>query len=358
MKTIKVMHLLQSNHFSGAESVVISIIKLFQNNSEFEMVYVSPNGSIKDVLIDENIQYYLLEKFNNKCISKAVKTIKPDIIQAHDFNASVRAAQFRDVKIVSHIHHNPPWLSHLNIKTLLYALTSHKFEKVIGVSSAVEEEYIFRRLIAKKFSILPNCVNAREVIAKSQCHISQVESTDILFVGRLAIPKEPLLFLKIVQSIVQIKKDLKVGMVGDGPLRSECEEYIADNHLTNNITLYGFQNNPYPYMCKTKFLIVPSKWEGFGLVAVEAMLLKKPVLCSGVGGLKDIVDQECGMICQSIDDYVLNALELLKSPQLLEKKGVCAHKKVMKYADVEAYRIHIKYIYKELMTTEEIVGLK
>lgn len=349
MKIIRVMHLLQSNQFSGAESVVINIMKLFQNNSEIEMVYVSPKGPIKNVLVHENVQFYLLDRFDNKNIGQVIRSIKPDIIHAHDFNASVRVSQFRNVKIISHIHHNPLWLSHLNIKTVVYALVSHRFKKIIGVSSAVKKEYIFRHLIENKFIILPNCVNASAVIEKSKCYIPQVETLDVLFVGRLAIPKDPLLFLKIIKYLVKHKKDLKVGMVGDGPLRSKCKDYIASNNLVNNIKMYGFQNNPYPYMRKAKFLIVPSKWEGFGLVAVEAMLLKKPVICSGVGGLKDIVDDECGEICRSINDYVSSAFELLEKPEVLEKKGNIAYKKAMEYADVDTYYKHIENIYQGMM---------
>ena len=51
------------------------------------------------------------------------------------------------------------------------------------------------------------------------------------------------------------------------------------------------QSNPYPYLNAGKVMVMPSAWEGFGLAAVEGMCLGKPVVCSGVGGLADIVDE-------------------------------------------------------------------
>lgn len=352
MRKIKIMHLLQSSCFSGAENVVINIMKAFRNDAEFEMIYVSTKGTIKEVLERENISYYLLEKFNNRNIDLVVKYINPDIIHAHDFNASTKCARYKNIKVVSHLHNNPAWLERFSIKSIIFALASFRLQKIIGVSSSIKEEYVFQRLIKNKFIVLSNCVNSKNIIDKSKLSETSTDSIDILFVGRLTIPKNPLLFLEIINQLVKYKPDLRVGMVGDGDLREECEAYIAINKLENNIVLYGFQENPYSYMNKAKFLIMPSKWEGFGLVAVEAMVLRKPILCSGVGGLKDIVDNECGMICQSINNYVSSALELLERPEVLERKGNNAYKKAMKYTDMETYYTHIKNIYQEMVTAE------
>lgn len=351
-KKVKVMHLLQSNHFSGAENVVINIMKAFQNDEEIEMIYVSRKGPIEEILERENLKYHMLEKFNKKNINAAVKYIKPNIIHAHDFNASTRSAQYKYIKILSHLHHNPVWLSQFNVKTIIFALALLRIEKVIGVSSSIKEEYIFRRWLEKKFIVLPNCINYRRILDKLKFPNTIKESIDILFVGRLSIPKNPLLFLEIIKQLVELNPILKVGMVGDGELRGECETYIAINNLEKNVILFGFQENPYVYMNKTKFLIMPSKWEGFGLVAVEAMLLRKPVLCSGVGGLKEIVNNECGMICKSINDYIEGALELLENPVLLEEKGNKAYKRAMQYTDVGTYCAQITSIYKDMVIRE------
>ncbi|GAF23683.1 hypothetical protein JCM19047_3522 [Bacillus sp. JCM 19047] len=59
-------------------------------------------------------------------------------------------------------------------------------------------------------------------------------------------------------------------MIGDGDLRNECENEIKQLKLANNIDLLGFLENPYCIIKNSKMMILTSKWEGFGLVAVEA----------------------------------------------------------------------------------------
>ncbi|HHA5417201.1 TPA: hypothetical protein ACOA67_002351, partial [Enterococcus faecium] len=72
MKKIKIMHLLQSNRFSGAENIVCQIMSLFQNNEKFEMIYVSPDGPIANILNIRGLSYLPLKKFSRKEIDRAV----------------------------------------------------------------------------------------------------------------------------------------------------------------------------------------------------------------------------------------------------------------------------------------------
>ena len=62
----------------------------------------------------------------------------------------------------------------------------------------------------------------------------------------------------------------------------------------------GFIDNPYELMLKSKTTILPSRFEGFGLVAIESLALGTPVFNSGVGGLKTIFNDNLSYyICES-----------------------------------------------------------
>ncbi|MFR5984224.1 MAG: hypothetical protein ACLUG3_01310 [Bacilli bacterium] len=50
---MKVMHLLATDSFSGAENVVCQIIDMYKNNENIDMIYCSPNGKIKDKLVEK-----------------------------------------------------------------------------------------------------------------------------------------------------------------------------------------------------------------------------------------------------------------------------------------------------------------
>ena len=139
---------------------------------------------------------------------------------------------------------------------------------------------------------------------------------------------------------------LKAGMVGDGELENSCIREIQRLGLENEITMHGFQPNPYKFMADSKVMILPSKWEGFGLVAMEAMSLGVPVVCTGVGGLKEFVfDGKNGFVCKGIDEIVGAVKKLLTDNELWEYMSCNAINTAKTMNDFEVYITKIKELY-------------
>ena len=137
----KVLHLLASSKYSGAENVACTIIKSMSD--EYEMYYCSPNGEIKNALNEKKITFIPLKKLTINEVAKVVKEISPHVIHAHDFKASLIAASFsKKATIVSHIHKNDPQMRKLSLKSLLYLLSAKNYKKIIGVSEAVLSDVI------------------------------------------------------------------------------------------------------------------------------------------------------------------------------------------------------------------------
>lgn len=84
---IRVMHVLNTGKYSGAENVVMTIINLMKDR--VDATYVSLDGTIKEYLEELDIDFYPIEKLACKEIKKAIKDIKPDIIHAHDYTAGI-----------------------------------------------------------------------------------------------------------------------------------------------------------------------------------------------------------------------------------------------------------------------------
>ncbi|MGL5798227.1 MAG: glycosyltransferase, partial [Cetobacterium sp.] len=72
----------------------------------------------------------------------------------------------------------------------------------------------------------------------------------------------------------------KLYIVGDGPSKSEIKKMISDLKLEDNIILLGMKKNPYIWIKNSKLFVHSSKYEGFGLVLVEALSLGKVVISS------------------------------------------------------------------------------
>ena len=298
----KILHLLYSSNFSGAENVACTIIENL--NKQHEMYYCSPSGTIDSILISKNIKSIKLEKFNYFEVKKAIKKIKPDIIHAHDFRASVIASLMPNSRyVVSQIHKNDSSMNKISIKSLLFLFATLKFKKIVGVSDSVLEEFIFSKFIRKKYVTVMNYVDKTNVIKKSK-EITVNDKFDLFYFGRLQYEKNPLEFIEIVNVIKKNNNNVKAVMIGDGPMEKNCRELINKYKLNNNIEMVGYKSNPFPWIASAKVGIMPSKYEGFGLTAIESSILDKKVLNSGVGGLRYIYRNNPEYICNSTEEYI------------------------------------------------------
>ena len=164
---------------------------------------------------------------------------------------------------------------------------------------------------------------------------------DLFYFGRLLPEKNPLEFINIVAKIKEKHPNITAVMIGDGDLREECYSLIKELGLKDNIDLVGFKQNPFPIVKKCKVGIMPSKWEGFGLTAIESLVLGKPVLNSGVGGLKQIFSKNKEYICKSIDEYI-QAYE-----KILEGKLTINPQMINEYTNKSEWKNNITKIYKK-----------
>ncbi|MCF0185968.1 MAG: glycosyltransferase, partial [Bacteroidaceae bacterium] len=354
VKKTTVLHVLKSKIYSGAENVVCTIISNMPE--DINSIYLTASGPVEDKLKELGIKYRAVPRVTAKDIKQSARDYNASIIHAHDFTASVLSAGLANrLPVISHIHNNPPWIKYVNLKTSVYALSVRRFKKVITVSSAVADEFIFKKELQNKVQVVGNPFDVNNVRAKGQdvSGIANPDSlkSDLLFVGRLTDAKQPLNFIRIVDEARKTKSDIRAIIVGDGELREDCENLISELGLRDTIEMVGFCGNPYPYISATRMIVMPSLWEGFGLVALEGMCFGKPILATKVGGLKEIVNEECGILCEPTDmkPLVAEALRLMNDEIYYESKSCAATKRADAYDNCATYVKGINDIYRDIM---------
>ncbi len=86
-------------------------------------------------------------------------------------------------------------------------------------------------------------------------------------------------------------------IIGDGPLRQSLQAQADGYGLSHRIHFLGWREDAHALMAAFDALIVPSRWEGFGLVVLEAMAAKVPVIASRISALPEIIlDGETGKL--------------------------------------------------------------
>lgn len=307
---MKVMHILSSKIYSGAEKVVCQIIKFFRDDDGIEMVYCSPeNENVRYMVGQQGIELLGMEKMSAGEIRRFIAQEKPDLIHAHDMRASFNAAlACGRIPLISHIHNNAYDARGLSPKTVAYLLAGFKAKHILWVSNSSYEGYAFHKFFAKKSSVLYNIIDTDTIFEKK----AQDENTydyDMIYVGRLTFQKDPQRLMHLCARLKESKPDLKVAIVGTGELEEEVKQLCEQLQITENVHFLGFQPNPIKMVHDSKVMILTSRWEGTPMCALEAMALGTPVVSTPSDGMTDLLDD--GVNGYLTDDDAVMAEKLL-----------------------------------------------
>lgn len=335
---MKVMHVLNSRIYSGAEKVVCQIIHAFQG--EVEMVYCSPESDIVRKMVEgQGVTYLPMKTMSVSELSRVIREQKPDLIHAHDMRAGFFSALCcGNIPLVSHIHNNAYDARGLSPKTVGYLLAGFRAKHIFWVSQSSFDGYAFHKLFAKKSSVLYNVIDTDEIYTK----LSQDSNTydyDLIYVGRLTYQKNPQRLLRLCARLKQDKPDLKVAIVGTGELEDELKTLCKELNLEDTVHFLGFQPNPIKMVACSKAMILTSRWEGTPMCALEAMALGTPVVSTPSDGMKDLLtDGVSGYLTESDEQMAVDLLKIFTQPEHRQLLAENARKKFDSLNDGEAYK--------------------
>ncbi len=199
---------------------------------------------------------------------------------------------------------------------ILYSAFKKKykyFDIIVNVSEGAKQSFIAKTKIEQKnvWSI-PNYINAEEIIAKSKEENSFTldnKKYNLVTVGRICHQKGFDILIKHMENIVQQNKEINLYIIGDGPDFFKIEKLINRKQLNANVFLLGSKKNPFKYMKEMDGFILTSRYEGQGMVILEAKAIGLPIfipkhLEKYVEGIK---------ACEDIEKSVLQAKKCKKS---------------------------------------------
>jgi glycosyltransferase involved in cell wall biosynthesis len=153
------------------------------------------------------------------------------------------------------------------------------------------------------------------------------------FVGRV-VPQKGLTYLLMAADILKIRfPNLHIVIVGDGPLRLELQAACLSNHFH----FLGERSDVPSLLGLFDLLAVPSEWEAFGIVNLEAMAAGKPVVAFNIDGIPEaIVHGETGLLVPHRDGRALAfaIAELLGDLELRRRMGAAGRRRVEQFFNV------------------------
>lgn len=291
------------------------------SNKDYEIHIISMRGT--KYSYDKNVKLHVIEPpFGNKLsyffiinrIKNLVKKINPDILHSHyatSYGLYGRLCGFKPfiVSVWGSDVYEFPKSNKLKASLLKYILGGADAVCSTSIDMAREtQNYYNKNIVITPFGVnIKKFCCKRPILGADNITIGIAKGLEKIYGIDLLIRA----FKDLTNELEQ--ENLRLLIVGDGSEKSSLENLCAELNISDKVVFTGRVDNDLipDYINKMDIVCLPSLSESFGVTAVEACACGRPVVCTNVGGLKEIVfDDYNGFVVPPKD--VLKLKEKLK----------------------------------------------
>lgn len=165
----------------------------------------------------------------------------------------------------------------------------------------------------------------------------------ILYAGRLCPQKRPKVFAETMRRLAEQNGDFVALVAGDGEDRAWLEAFVAEHKLSERVRLRGEQSidEMRNLILASDIFFLPSEWEGIALSIYEAMAAGLAVVGADVGGQRELVSPDCGILVPRTDvetetrEYVAALERFLSDEALRRETGARARQRIVEHFALE-----------------------
>lgn len=308
---MKILHIITTINRGGAENHLSVLLPSLQKFHSISICYIKGDGYWSNHFSASGISVFPLRAssyFDLFAIFRLLLLIintKPNIIHVHTPPAEffLKIVSFflpSNIKVICTKHNDEPFIPKLPIPSLL-SLLSMKYSQTIFISSAVS--LYFKRLYPHLF-LRSKVIHYGIPYRESSCdgNSSLFPDASIVFgmVCRLVPQKDIMTALKAFSLYISDKGDTNalLCIVGSGSEYHTLKQACIDLSISNQVVWAGSTDDPSKYYKSFDVFILSSIYEGFGLVLLEAMSHKLPIIASSVSAIPEVVcDHETSILC-------------------------------------------------------------
>ena len=325
-----ILHISRTMDIGGAERIVYQLSSDLKD--EFDSVHVASTGGLwESKLAAQGIQHHKILDIDSKnpvtvlkllfSIHQIIKQKGITIVHTHH-----RMAAFY-IRLLKLVH---PKLIHVytahNVfkdKLPLYGFAL-KNAKSVAVGEAVNKN------LKEDVGITDSRVIYNGVVLKeTDDQVDEIISYGGIKLGCIARLSEQkgLTYLLDAMSLLTIK-DIRLFIVGEGELREELENKVKELNLQDSVIFLGYRKDIVECINSFDFCVLPSVFEGFGLVAIEAFMNSKTLVATDIPGLNEVVTNKNGVLVPAKDPAALaSAIDKLATDATLRQELASQAKK-------------------------------
>ncbi len=288
---------------------------------------------------------------------QAIDAFRPDVVHLHSSFAGfvlrpALAARSEAPSVIYCPHgwafsRETGWLSHRVTKAaeILLARTT---DRIICISGDEFNEAIRAGIGADRLSLVHNGISRKRPTLQHDAVSWTTDKTKVLFVGRLDRQKG---FDLLIEAARQLDDVLDVRIVGASVVNKSEGPVVPAN-----VTLLGWLDRQEieAHLQAADLVVIPSRWEAFGLVALEAMRAAKPILAFHIGALPEIVvDGVTGVLCEPVSSAEL--VEGFRRILSLDLKvlGHRGYDRFRQFYDVQKTHRQLQRVYMEVLQSDQ-----
>lgn len=372
MGRIRILFMDHHAELGGGEISLFQLLKNIDRNRFDPIVYLGCPGPLKDKLRSIQIEAELLHipqelrtlkrdpSRSNECIAliksffifksiaakaeRLIQELRPGAVYFNSVKSAcygIQAAGKAGVKSIWRLRDclTEDFYSNFWLKTITH-MTRH-VDKVLCNSEYVKNEYLnlTRARRSGGVDIVYNGVDLKEFNpqldrGKIRRELSLKDECLITLAGRLEPWKGQLIFVEAAREAIKRNANLRFVIAGGAlfgrkDFEDKVKSLINEHRLENKITLLGFRDDMPSIIAASDIIIHPSYLpEPFGRDIVEAMACAKPVICTNIGGPKEIISEDAGIFIEpKRPDLLAEAiLGLVRDPGKMKRMGSCGRR--------------------------------
>jgi glycosyltransferase involved in cell wall biosynthesis len=344
-RKIRLLQIIPSLDIGGAQRFLVDLCNNF-DKEKFEIAVCvlgkKTNSFLESELRENHIPMFFLNlrwTFHPLTIYRITdlfKSFKPDIIHTH-----LRAIRYvlipsRLAQIPLHIHtiHS---LAKYDTSFIFRGLNKIAFKclGVIPVSISKEVARSVKATYGVESVVIYNGIPTSEYLTEKR---KNDEFIRILNIGKFKKAKNHPLLVDAFSKAYKEMPNLRLILVGDGSLRRKVENQVKKLGLEKAVLFLGWRSDIPEIITDCDIFVLSSDWEGLGIVLIEAMASRKPIVATNVGGIPEVVeDGVTGILVPPRNPEALAKaiLRLAKDDKLRKEMGERGREKAIKEFDIK-----------------------
>jgi len=316
MEQVNVLQFITPVGFYGAEMWILALAKALDPKKIYCQLSVTKESEDQHLEIYNRFKSLGLDarqiKMNGRFdprviveLSRLIKKNKVDIIHTHGYKSDILgliAARLSGIKAVSTPH------GFENVKDVklqffirlgCYAL--RKFDYVAPLSDELKSDMYRIRVNANKIRLIRNGVDLEEIESERKKHSSSIfvdpDENKIGYVGQMAYRKNIGDLIKAFNLLYKECQDIRLILVGDGPMRGELEQQARSMAASSKIDFLGYRKDRLQILKELDLFCMTSSLEGIPRCMMEAMAMEIPVAAYNIPGVdKLIITEKTGLM--------------------------------------------------------------